>query len=239
MASFVSVVIPCYNQAHYLPEAIDSVLAQTYRPLELIVVDDGATDSTFEVAAAYREVRCVRQRNQGLSAARNAGLAASGGEYVVSLDADDRLLPHALETGATALDDSPHAGFAVGRHRRIDAAGSPLPSRQRPRVADDHYVSLVSRCWIAMPATVMFRRSMLEVVGAFDTRLGCAEDYELYLPARVSFSCRGPLRRGRGVSPAPGNDQPQRRAHAERHPVRARTSPPRGEGHTEPPAGVA
>jgi len=189
MASLVSVVIPCYNQAHYLPDAIESVLAQTYRPLELIVVDDGATDCTSEVAAAYGEVRCLRQPNQGLSAARNAGLAASRGEYVVFLDADDRLLPHALQTGAAALDDNPYAGFAVGRHRRIDAVGSPLPSHRRSRVSEDHYVSLVSRCWIAMPATVMFRRRMLDVAGAFDTQLGCAEDYELYL----RLACRFPV----------------------------------------------
>jgi glycosyltransferase involved in cell wall biosynthesis len=188
MASLVSAVIPCYNQAHYLPDAIESVLAQTYRPLELIVVDDGATDSTFVVAAAYREVRCVRQTNQGLSAARNAGLAAGRGEYVVFLDADDRLLPHALQTGAAALDASPHAGFVVGRHRHIDAAGSPLPSRQRSRVSDDHYASLVRDCWISMPAAVMFRRRMLDVVGAFDTHLRCAEDYELYLRLACRFS---------------------------------------------------
>lgn len=66
MSSLGSVVIPCYNQAHYLRDAIESALAQTYHPLELIVVDDGATDSTLEVAAAYGEVRCVRQSNQGV-----------------------------------------------------------------------------------------------------------------------------------------------------------------------------
>jgi len=181
MAALVSVVIPCYNQAHYLGEAIESALAQTYRPLEIVVVDDGATDSTFEVATAYVGVRCVRQANQGLSAARNAGLRASHGDYVVFLDADDRLLPGALQAGAAVLDANPEVGFTVGRHRRIAADGTPLPVLQRPRVERDHYVSLVRRCWIAMPAAVMYRRAVLDAVGAFDTMLTCAEDYELYL----------------------------------------------------------
>ena len=187
MAALVSVVVPCYNQAHYLAEAIESVLAQTYRPLEVLVVDDGATDSTFEVATAYAEVRCVRQMNQGLSSARNAGLRASRGDYIVFLDADDRLLPGALQAGTAVLDANPDVGFTVGRHRRIAADGAPLSVLHRPRVEHDHYVSLVRRCWIAMPATVMYRRTVLDVAGAFDTRLSCAEDYEIYLRLARQF----------------------------------------------------
>jgi glycosyltransferase involved in cell wall biosynthesis len=183
MAGLVSVVIPCHNQAHYLGEAIESALGQAHRPLEVVVVDDGATDSTFEVATAYVEVRCVRQVNQGLARARNAGLRAARGEYVVFLDADDRLLPGALQVGAAALDAHPGAAFCVGRHLRIAEDGSPLPMSPRPRVERDHYVSLVRRCWIAMPATVTYRRGILDTVGAFDARPPCAgaEDYDLYL----------------------------------------------------------
>src|SRR5215203_4293252 len=78
----VSVVISCYNQAHFLDEAIESVLAQSHPNFEIIVVDDGSTDNTSEVASRYQKVRIVRQDNQGLSAARNAGLAESRGGYV-------------------------------------------------------------------------------------------------------------------------------------------------------------
>jgi glycosyltransferase involved in cell wall biosynthesis len=180
-APAVCVVIPCYNQAHFLGEAIASALEQAYRPLQVVVVDDGSTDATAEIAGRYDAVRCLRQANRGLPAARNAGLAAGRGEYVVFLDADDRLLPGALETGATALDRHPQAAFAVGRHRRIAADGRPLPSPSRPRVDADHYTSLVRRCWIQMPATVMYRRSVLEAVGGFDATFRYAEDYELYL----------------------------------------------------------
>src|SRR5215212_9690625 len=91
----VSVVIPCYNQAHFLSEAIESVLAQTHPNFEIIVVDDGSTDNTSEVAARYPGVRHIRQDNQGLAAARNTGLRESKGTCLVFLDADDRLLPNA------------------------------------------------------------------------------------------------------------------------------------------------
>ena len=91
----VSVIIPCYGQAHFLGEAIESVLGQTH-PAEVVVVDDGSPDNTAEVAARYPGIRCVRQDNRGLGGARNAGFAVSKGDYVMFLDADDRLLPDEL-----------------------------------------------------------------------------------------------------------------------------------------------
>src|ERR671911_2120937 len=114
VAGLVSVVIPCYNQAHFLGEAIESVLAQSYPRFEIIVVDDGSTDDTSKVAARYPGVRYVYQNNQGVSAARNSGLARSEGEYVVFLDADDRLLPEALETGLKCLEARPECAFVSG-----------------------------------------------------------------------------------------------------------------------------
>src|SRR3712207_4601210 len=103
----VSIVIPCYNQAHFLGEAIESVLAQTYPHFEVVVVDDGSTDNTEAVAARYPGVRCIRQENQGLAAARNTGIRRSNGSYLVFLDADDRLLPNALEVGLKHLKEHP------------------------------------------------------------------------------------------------------------------------------------
>jgi glycosyltransferase involved in cell wall biosynthesis len=180
-AHLVSVVIPCYNQARYLREAIDSALAQHDAPREIIVVDDGSTDDTPEVATRYPGVLTLRQRNRGLAAARNAGLTAAVGDYVVFLDADDRLLPGALEAGAAALGAHPYAAFAVGRARRIAEDGRPLPTPVRLRIDADHYVSLIRRCWIVMPATVTFRRLPLLATGGFDARVRYAEDYDVYL----------------------------------------------------------
>src|ERR687885_795015 len=114
--SVVSVVIPCYNQAHFLGEAIESVLAQSYPHFEIVVVDDGSTDNTSEVAARYPGVRCIRQNNQGVAAARNTGIRESNGSYLVFLDADDRLLPEALEVGLEQLKVHPECAFVSGQH---------------------------------------------------------------------------------------------------------------------------
>src|SRR5918998_6058271 len=184
VAGLVSVVIPCYNQAHFLGEAIESVLAQSYPNFEIIVVDDGSTDDTSEVAGSYPKVRLVRQENQGLSGARNAGLARSEGEYVVFLDADDRLLPEALETGLEYLDAHPECAFVHGHYRYITVDGLPLYNSERPQpvIAEDrHYAELLHNNYIAMLATVMYRRAVFESVGGFDTSLSACEDYELYL----------------------------------------------------------
>src|SRR6187200_250053 len=92
----VSVVIACYNHGRFLPAAVDSVLAQDYGEIELIVVDDGSTDETPDVAARYPVIRYLRQENQGAAAAKRAGLEASTGEFLMFLDADDTLLPGAI-----------------------------------------------------------------------------------------------------------------------------------------------
>ena len=106
----VSVVIPCFNAGHYLNEAIQSVLAQTHARIELLVVDDGSTDRTEEVACSDPQVIYLRQRNQGVASARNTGLRSSIGDSVVFLDGDDRLLPHAVEAGLKCLRKHPKSG---------------------------------------------------------------------------------------------------------------------------------
>src|SRR5437763_447547 len=108
----VSVIIPAYNFARYVPEAIDSVLAQTYAPFEVIVVDDGSTDDTPKVLAAYgNRIRAIRQVNQGVAAARNTGLAAAGGEYVAFIDSDDTWEPRKLQLQMDRFDADPDLGL--------------------------------------------------------------------------------------------------------------------------------
>src|SRR5438552_14718440 len=110
----VSVIIPCYNQADFLHQAIKSALAQTYSHREILVVDDGSTENIAELTSSYPRVRYIRQENSGVSAARNTALTHSRGEYLVCLDADDRLLPDALDRWVNYLRDDQDCGFAAG-----------------------------------------------------------------------------------------------------------------------------
>jgi hypothetical protein len=189
----VSVVIPCRDQGHYLAEAIGSVLAQSYPELELIVVDDGSDDNTFEVASRFPGVRCLRQPNRGVAAARNAGLADSRGAYAVFLDADDRLLPEALEVGMRALLATPGAAFAAGMPRDIGRDGEIIRDAVQPLITRDHYLNLLKDCFIWSGSSVVYRREALEAAGGFSERLEAADDYEIYLKLARSHSilCHG------------------------------------------------
>lgn len=183
----VSVIIPCYNQANFLREAIESVLAQTYRYYEIIVIDDGSPDNTAEVANQYQGVRYIRQKNQGLSGARNTGIRESQGKYLVFLDADDRLLPGALQAGINCLHVHPECAFVSGHHRYIKADGSLLNEYPPEPIDDDHYMALLKRNYIGMHATVMYQRYIFEQVGLFNTSLKSCEDYEMYLRIAQKF----------------------------------------------------
>jgi glycosyltransferase involved in cell wall biosynthesis len=177
----VSVVIPCYNQAHFLGEAIESALAQSYPHLEIVVVDDGSTDNTAVVAARYPGVRCVRQMNQGLAAARNTGLHDSTGSYLVFLDSDDRLLPGAVAAGLAVLHAHPECAFASGLCQYIAADGTSLPTPTPTPLTADYYSTLLRHTHIWMPAMVMHRRTVFEAVGGFDPSVNPCADYDLYL----------------------------------------------------------
>ena len=177
----VSVVVPCYNHAHFLGEAIESALDQDYPAVEIIVVNDGSTDRTAEVVARYPAVRYIASGNQGLAAARNLGLAHCRGDFVVFLDADDRLLAGALATGARLLRDNPSLGFAAGYSRFISRDGVPQATTQPLRPADDPYVALLRRNSIRNPAMVMFRRRIVEAAGGFALGVDACADYDMYL----------------------------------------------------------
>lgn len=185
--ALVSVVIPCFDQAGFLEEAIESVLAQTYPHFEAIVVDDGSSDNTVEVAGRHPGVRLVRQQNRGLPAARNAGLRESSGDFVTFLDADDRLKPHALEIGLRTLREHPECALVSGQVELTRHDGSLLRAAQHRIVDRDHYRMLLQGNDILSHATVMYRRQALEAVGGFDEKLAACEDYDLYLRLAQRF----------------------------------------------------
>jgi glycosyltransferase involved in cell wall biosynthesis len=184
----ISVTIPCYNQAQYLGEAIESVIAQRYPRFEIIVVDDGSPDNTVDVARAYAGIRYMRLDNQGVSAARNAGVRESKGHYLVVLDAHDRLLPNALHAGLSCLDDHPECAFASGHIRLISSDGSRLPFPEQSCIEREHYLALLQGCYIWTPAAVIFRHSVFESGFAFEPSLSGSEDWDLYLRISRSFS---------------------------------------------------
>ncbi|HMF95720.1 MAG TPA: glycosyltransferase [Vicinamibacterales bacterium] len=181
LPQLVSVVIPCYNQARFLAEAIESVQAQTHPFFEIVVIDDGSTDDTVAVARRYKSVRCVTQRNQGQGAARNKGLTYVSGGYVVFLDSDDRLLPAALEIGLRCFAAHPQSAFVAGRCVSIDMRGVQQPVRHDPVVERDHYLRLLETNYIWTPGTVMFRTEVVRRIGGFKRTVSGAEDYDLYL----------------------------------------------------------
>jgi glycosyltransferase involved in cell wall biosynthesis len=181
----VSIVIPCFNQAAFLAEAIESALAQTWPHVEVVVVDDGSTDDSAAVARRY-PVRLVQQPNSGVSSARNAGLSASTGDAIVFLDADDRLRAGAAAHAAAVLRARPEAMLAFGRCASIDDAGRPLPAAQPPVAGDPYHVLLGHNC-IWTPAAAAFRRRVFDDVGGFDPAVGPSADYDMYLRVASRF----------------------------------------------------
>jgi len=186
-AELVSVVIPCYGQAHFLAEAIESVLAQTYPHLEILVVDDESADNASQVAARYPGVRCVRGENAGMAGARNFGIRETSGDFLVFLDSDDRLLPNAIELGLEALEKHPESAAAIGTYRRIAQDGEPITTHEQPIVRRDHYARLLTENWAGFPARALYRRALFEHVPGFDSKLDAAADFGLNLEIAQRF----------------------------------------------------
>lgn len=177
----VSVVVTTYNHARYLADALDSVMAQIHPASEVIVVDDGSNDQPESVTASYAGVEIIHQHNQGLSAARNAGLHAAQGDYVLFLDADDRLTDIALETLVRRLETHPDCGFVYGAYRLFGTEPDWRKECTLRPVGRDPYLTLLTQNCIGMHGTVLYRRDRLLAIGGFDTKLRACEDYDVYL----------------------------------------------------------
>jgi glycosyltransferase involved in cell wall biosynthesis len=181
----VSVVIPCFNYGRFLGEAIESVRRQTYRPIEIIVVDDGSTDETAEVARRY-PVKLIVQQNAGLAAAANAGIRASTGAYVMRLDADDRLKPTYVEETAKVLVRDSALHFV---YTEVEYFGARTGTYS---VTDFDPDSLAERNYVH--ASALMRRSSFDVVGGYCDGLRAlrCEDWDLWL-SFVDHGMRGKL----------------------------------------------
>lgn len=180
-AAGVAVAIATYNHAHYLGQALDSVLSQTIPPHEIIVVDDGSSDDPAAVVARYPGVRLVRQPNQGLSAARNTALGLATAERILFLDADDLLMPRAIESALACFRDHPEAGFVYGAYRRVTRDLHPLGGPCYSAIGPDPHADFLTVNVVGMHATVLYDRAKLLAAGGFDTSLRRCEDYDAYL----------------------------------------------------------
>ncbi|PWB44012.1 MAG: hypothetical protein C3F12_12300 [Candidatus Methylomirabilota bacterium] len=177
----VSVVIPCYNQAQYLPEAVESVVAQTFRHWECVIVNDGSPDQTSQISQeliaryADKRIRLIEKANGGLADARNAGINASIGTYILPLDADDRLAPVMLEKTVALLENQPQAGVAFtyiqhfGDQTDVWRTG---PFTLETELRDNR-----------IPYCSLYRRELFEAVGGYNTNLNAYEDWDFWLGA--------------------------------------------------------
>lgn len=180
----VSVVVPTHNRADLVCETIDSVLAQTYRDFEVIVVDDGSSDETPAVLAAYRDrIRVIRQPNQGVSSARNAGIGAATGEFVAFLDSDDLWLPTKLERQVALLDEDAGLGLVYSDGETFDGETScPLAlfSQANRLYQGDVLHQLFVGNFISTPTPIV-RRCVLDETGEFFDNEVVAEDWDMWL----------------------------------------------------------
>lgn len=175
----ISIVIPTYNHARYIGEAIESALAQTCPAHEILVVDNDSTDNTRDVVAGYRQVRYIHQTNQGICGSSNRGLREATGDYVVFLHSDDHLLPNHLETSLRAFHDRPNAGLVSGDYRWFGVEGT--WHTHTCGTSPDEYGALLRFNYIGPPIVVMFTRDALLKVGGFRQEFAYTSDTETYL----------------------------------------------------------
>lgn len=172
----ISVIIPVYNGERYLAEAIESVLVQTYRPIEIIVVDDGSTDNSAGIAQSHKEINYIYQSNQGVSVARNAGIASAQGEFIAFLDADDRWTPDKLSVQMNYLLNHPEIQYAIARVKFFLEPGHPIPPGLRKELLENDHVGRI-------PSTLVVRKSLFDVIGKFKPDLTTAEDVDWFTRA--------------------------------------------------------
>jgi glycosyltransferase involved in cell wall biosynthesis len=188
-AGKVSVVIPAYNAGRYIRQTVDSVLAQTYRNVECIVVNDGSTDDTGERLLAYgARIVYVEQENRGRAAARNAGLIRATGEYVALLDADDYWAPDKIEKQLNLFRSNDQLGFVYSWAYRVSEDGKILRELEGgqkpwPGAGQAAFARLITRddLPVAPLSTLMIRKACLEDIGPFDDTIHSAEEWDLLL----------------------------------------------------------
>lgn len=188
----VSVIIPTYNRAHLLERAVQSVLSQSYRDLEVVIVDDGSVDETDSVLSTLldrygtKTIRTFRVSHGGVSKARNEGIKRSQGEWISFLDSDDYWLPRKLERQLTYLAGKPSLQVGHTDEMWLKNGMRINQSKKHRKWEGWFFLPSLQLCLIS-PSTVLLHRSVLEEVGSFDERFLVVEDYELWLRVTARF----------------------------------------------------
>lgn len=194
--NLVSIIMPTYNRADLIHEAMDSVRAQCYRPIELIIIDDGSTDNTHKVIKDWKQkdgadddfhLQYYRQENAGASAARNQGLIESHGEYIQFLDSDDRLHPERIERVIRVFKESSCDFIQTGFDGFCAQCGETIERHYGNNSEDQLNLALKGRLW-ANTLRSAFRRSLAEQTGPWDEEMTCFEDYDYVLRALLHSS---------------------------------------------------
>ena len=183
----VTTIIPTFNRAELLAQALESVLQQSVTPDEIIVVDDGSTDDTPEVLRLYKDrVRIIRQENRGVSAARNRGIQNARHEWLAFLDSDDLWLPRKLETQIKALQEQGEYKVCYTNEEWRKNNVWKNPGKKHQKYSGWIYEKCLPLCIIS-PSSVILHKSVFETVGLFDENLPACEDYDLWLRVASRF----------------------------------------------------
>lgn len=178
----ITVIIPTYNRLEYLKRSVNSVLNQTYKNFELIVVDDGSTDgsSEFIISLNHPHVKLIQQNNLGVSAARNAGIKVASFEWIAFLDSDDEWLPQKLKTQIDFINMNPHLEFVHSNEIWIRNGKRVNPPLRFDKSNNEIFKRSLEMCLIS-PSTVVAKKSLLERHELFDESFEICEDYDLWL----------------------------------------------------------
>ena len=177
----ISVIIPTYNRRNTLPRAVESVLNQTYKPIEIIVVDDGSTDGTKEMfSEMYPLVRYIYQVNSGVSSARNTGIKSASGDWIALLDSDDEWLPDKLDRQVKLLQDNAEIRFCHTNEIWIRNNVRINQKKKHQKYGGNIFNKCLDICRIS-PSSSLFHTSVIKDVGLFDESLDVCEDYDMWL----------------------------------------------------------
>lgn len=180
----VSIIIPAYNAARYIKEALESALHQTYPNCEVVVVDDGSTDHTRKILEPYMEegkIRYIYQKNKGLAGARNAGIRAARGAYIALLDADDLFLPEKVREQVEALESHPSYGVCYCDILHFTDTTPRVFYHHRYNYPSGNILEPLLSVQFINPLTIVARAEVFERYGYFDEQLRRSEDWDLWL----------------------------------------------------------